>query len=87
MSPLSVISELFMAISTDNSDNLLHTLLALNSLHLRLCNGVNEVGMDTSASTATRGKDNDVNFDMEAFATVSHAVGLDVVAALATLDH
>ena len=66
-----------MAISTDNSYNLLHTLLALNSIHLRLCNGVDEAGMDTSASTATRGKDDDVDFDMEAFATVSHAVGLD----------
>ena len=67
----SVISELFMAIPTDNSDNLLHTLLALNSLHFRLRNGVDEVGMDISASTATRGKDNDVDFDMEAFVTVS----------------
>ena len=76
-----------MAISTDNSDNLLHTLLALNSLHLRLRNGVYEVGMDTSASTATRGKNIDVDFDMEASATVSHAVGMDAAASLATLDH
>ena len=76
-----------MAISSDNSDNLLHTLLALNSLHFRLCNGVDEVGVDTSASTATRGKNNDVDFDMEASATASHAVGLDAAASLATLDH
>ena len=76
-----------MAISTDNSDNLLHTLLALNSIHLRLCNGVDEVCMDTSASTATRGKDDGVDVDMEASATVSHAVGLDATASLATLDH
>ena len=76
-----------MAISTDNSDNLLHTLLALNSLHLRLCNGVDEVGMDISASTATRGKKDDVDVDMESSATVSHAVGLNAAASLATLDH
>ena len=75
-----------MAISTDNSDNLLHTLLSLNSLHLRLCSGVDEVGMDTTASTATRGKNNDVDFDMEASATVSHAVGLDAAASLAALS-
>ena len=46
-----------------------------------------EFGMDTSASTATRGKDDDVDVDMEASATVSHAVGLDATASLVTLDH
>ena len=66
---------------------MLHTLLAINSLHLRLYNGVDDVCMDTSASTATRGKNDDVDVDMEASATVSHAVGLDAAVSLATLDH
>ena len=66
---------------------MLHTLLALNILHLKLCNGVDEVAMDTLVSTATRGKDDDVDVDMEASATISHAVGLDAAASLATLDH
>ena len=43
--------------------------------------------MDTTESTATRGKDDDVDVDMEACATVSHAVELDAIAPLATVGH
>ena len=69
-------SELFIAISTDNSDNMWHTLLALNNPQLRLGNGVDKDGMETTESTVTRGEDDDV----EASTMVSHVVGLAATA-------